>query len=68
MNSTETITCTCKTCKTNGKGKTLGATLPTATIDAMGRSRKTIHGLVFSANDPSFVGASVRKSLNMVAA
>lgn len=65
MNRTETITCTCKICKTNG---VKGAIVPTSTLDAMGRSRKTIHGLVYSANDPSFVGASVRKSLNMVAA
>jgi hypothetical protein len=63
-----TITCTCKTCKTNSKGAGLSALVPASLLTAMGNTTKTRHGLVYSANDPSFVGRVTRERLNISAA
>lgn len=62
----ELITCNCKVCKIN-KGP-LSANVPSTLLDQLGRDRKTVHGLVYSANDPSFVGRVTRDRLKITAA
>lgn len=63
-----TITCTCKTCKTNSHGAGLSALVPETLLAALGNTAETRHGLVYSANDPSFVGRITRDRLGIQAA
>lgn len=62
-----TITCTCKTCTTNGKGRVLGAVVPTALYGKMLGNAKSAralnHSLVYDANNPGMMGQLVRERL-----
>jgi hypothetical protein len=64
----ETITCTCKICKTNAAklGKaSLSANVPSALLVATKGKR---HGLVYYANEPGAFGQATRERLGISAA
>ena len=59
------IECNCKTCKANNGGQPLAALVPDALFKKLGGD---FHGTVYSANDPSVVGAAVRNATGIKAA
>jgi len=60
------ITCSCETCKTNAAK--IGATFPLAAMAPTAlaqKAGKNTHGLVYDANNPSAIGAAVRKATGL---
>jgi hypothetical protein len=54
------IECKCKTCRGNNDGQPLAALITEKLHSALGG--KNFHGTVWTAHDPSPVGAAVRKA------
>lgn len=59
------VECKCKICKGNNNGQPLAALIPDALYKRLGG--KGFHGTVYSANDPSVVGAAVRNATGIQA-
>lgn len=63
---TERIECSCATCEVNaakiGRPFPLAAFVRPATLDATGRGRKAIHGLVYTIHDPFTRAAEAQMS------